>query len=464
MSSSYWLTIADVTQHSTFLPPGSTSSFASLDVAKDWLRSCNQHHVGCAPAAEQSTFMPTRLVDIEVDKQDPAFIRIIETHHEHVSGQYMTLSHRWGDVKFPMFTEVNRSRMLKGFSAAALPRTFQDAICTVRSFGIRYVWIDCLCIVQGSPTDFEREASLMHQVYGNSHLNICATGAQNNQEPLFITRDAILTQLPVQLKWHDSPRTTFDLSNEELWQQSVFSRPVSKRAWVMQERFLAPRVLHFGSQQLLWECGKLHACEQYPQGLPKAFSLSAYDLKTIDSAREGDLDLSLELQVYKLWNELLTTYCGCGMTEPSDKLVALAGIATRVHATLKSRYLAGLWQEYLMDDLLWQIEDIRNPVSRPVRFRAPSWSWASVDGALIAGGQSAISLNARMSCSVLDAPVELASPNPFGSVKSASMGIQAKLKRVSIDSHLLSHQWSGTSVHVPGATVASKSTENSFER
>ena len=91
-----------------------------------------------------------------------------------------------------------------------------------------------------------------------------------------------------------------------------------------------------------------------------------------------------------------------------------------------------------MYDLLWQTENVRLPVLLPTLYRAPSWSWASVDGALIFGGESAIDLHARLPCSILDASVELASSSPFVSVNSALMRVQAKLKRVPTESHLLS--------------------------
>ena len=390
------------------------------------------------PANERSNFYPTRLVDLAVNEHDPGLIRIVETKRIAVICHYMTLSHRWGQHKFPMFTETNKTRMKEGFSQTSLPQTFQDAIRVARQFKVRYLWIDCLCILQGSASDFTHEAGLMHQVYGNSYLNICATGARDNRDPLFFTRRAVSTQVSIRFAWHNSPRERYALTNAELWKHSVFSRPVSNRAWVMQERFLAPRVLHFGSEQLLWECRELHSCEQYPSGLPSSITFGAYDLKTIDMAREAELDISTELKIYKLWNVLLSTFSRCGLTEPGDKLVALAGIATRVHDTLKAGYIAGLWQSYLMYDLLWQIEDTRIGISRPRFYRAPSWSWASVDGALILGGHMPINSTARPACTILDTSITSTSANVFGPIRSARVRIHAQLRMMTIDSPLLS--------------------------
>lgn len=44
--------------------------------------------------------------------------------------------------------------------------------------------------------------------------------------------------------------------------------PLMKRAWVVQELLLAPRILHLTGTQLFWECYELNACEIYPRGLP----------------------------------------------------------------------------------------------------------------------------------------------------------------------------------------------------
>ena len=39
--------------------------------------------------------------------------------------------------------------------------------------------------------------------------------------------------------------------------------PLSGRGWVLQERLLAPRTLHFGREQLFWECCECRHLEGY---------------------------------------------------------------------------------------------------------------------------------------------------------------------------------------------------------
>lgn len=273
----------------------------------------------------------------------------------------------------------------------------------------------------------------MHQVYGSSYCNICATGARDNYEPLFSKRGlSNPSQLEIQLAWQQSASRKYTLFDAQLWKHAVFTRPVNQRAWVMQERFLAPCVLHFGAGQLFWECRQLHACEQYPHGLPTAITFGAYDLKTIDLPREADLDMSPQLRVYKLWCMLLYTYTRCGLTQASDKLIALAGIANRVSETLQDRFLAGVWHSWLMYDLCWSL-DFASYVSAPkplAFYRAPSWSWASLEGPLNLGGSVPIHPSARLACEILEASaVPVSQRNPFGAVRSAELVILAQLSQ-----------------------------------
>ncbi|CAN9252960.1 unnamed protein product [Alternaria alternata] len=63
----------------------------------------------------------------------------------------------------------------------------------------------------------------------------------------------------------------------------------------------------------------------------------------------------------------------------TDKLVALGGLAKRF-AQSDDEYVAGIWSKTLIEDLTW----LTRTLSRKPKpsWRAPSWSWASVDGAV----------------------------------------------------------------------------------
>ncbi|KAF9872314.1 hypothetical protein CkaCkLH20_10141 [Colletotrichum karsti] len=95
-----------------------------------------------------------------------------------------------------------------------------------------------------------------------------------------------------------------------------------------------------------------------------------------------------DLPYYEDWYSLLADYAVCQMTKPSDKLVAISAVAKEMQKHLSdvgepTTYLAGLWGSRLPQALIWYIEPSSVQRSRPRSFRAPSWSWAAVDGQLI---------------------------------------------------------------------------------
>jgi hypothetical protein len=175
---------------------------------------------------------------------------------------YTTLSHCWGKVEFLQLLKGNFASMKEGIKIDDLPKTFQDAVAITRRLGVRYLWIDSLCIIQKSTEDWARESSMMGDVYQNGLCNIAATGAPDGQWGCFMERDPILAQkCEVRV---DRPLSKFnlkpglyDLVPRNLWEGGLSNAPLNKRAWVAQERILAPRVLHFGRNQLFWECNGL---------------------------------------------------------------------------------------------------------------------------------------------------------------------------------------------------------------
>jgi hypothetical protein len=84
------------------------------------------------------------------------------------------------------------------------------------------------------------------------------------------------------------------------------------------------------------------------------------------------------------WIGLIRQYSSATLTKAEDKLVAISGLAKEMQAILdigtdlKFTYLAGLWSPYLIQQLLWRRKE--HYLVRPSQYRAPSWSWASVDG------------------------------------------------------------------------------------
>jgi hypothetical protein len=319
-------------------------------------------------------------------------LREFETHDSAVP--YVTLSHCWGSANIIRLEKANFESMGAGIDLQSLPKTFRDAILITRKFSFEYIWIDCLCIIQDSKEDWLHEAALMGEVYKNSRLNIAATGALDSNGGCFFDRKAALIRpTRVELDWAGkdgfSKREYFLIDSQPSLKSRLENARLNCRAWVLQERMLAPRVLHFARQQLFWECRELEACESYPSGLPK--NRKGYSSHPKSTMFEDDLKNSTRTisdasnspkkpSAFEHWAWIVEAYTRAELTVISDRLIALAGIAAQMQRVFNDDYLAGLWRRSFHHELLWIVKGVQS--FRPDVYRAPSWSWISVEGAI----------------------------------------------------------------------------------
>ena len=258
-----------------------------------------------------------------------------------------------------------------------LPRTFQHAIDFTRRLQVRYLWIDALCIIQDSQDDWLHEALLMSSVYSNSRLNLAATSSSDGHGGLYHARHMLLT-VPciVTASWEGFGKGTYQILDESAWRRRVNDGPLNHRAWVLQERLLTSRTAHFAYDQIWWECHCERASEAFPDGVPDStLSLEPDIIKTFSDLRPSD-----SIDSNEKWLQWVKAYTKTDLTKNSDKLVAIAGIATTVQRMLdwpEADYLAGMWRQDLAADLLWRAAGVGTKIQPYV---APSWSWASVKG------------------------------------------------------------------------------------
>jgi hypothetical protein len=337
-------------------------------------------------------------------------LHLFETRGTQEELVYTTLSHCWGKIPIHRLLIANLEAMKAEIDPVQLTKSFRDAVEITRRMQIRYLWIDSLCIVQDSAEDWQHESLLMGSVYKYGHCNIAATSGHDGRAGCFKDRNPLLIQpLVVEATW--SGRTLLgslkesDLSTNKLiageycvyrgeWREEIEHAPLNQRAWVVQERLLAPRILHFSSQQIYWECRTCRASETLPKGLPErpTFKIGApavgddnNDLqKAIKKTKElwerfSSPPIPRKYMEYRQWDEIVSAYTKCGLTKERDKLIAISGIAEIFRARIKDEYLAGLWRLLLPYQLLWRVED-PGSTRRPEDYRAPSWSWVAVEG------------------------------------------------------------------------------------
>lgn len=200
----------------------------------------------------------------------------------------------------------------------------------------------------------------MGKVYKNALCNISATGASDSSIGCFWDRNPLLAQpCNIEFEWDLPLKGSFYCVDASLWPKNIGEAPLNRRAWVTQERILSPRVLHFGVQQIFWECHAMEACEAFPSCLPKAPDPLTFIVRTglkrkQPSLKENDNFLGKELPDLGMDHRdgILGIYTRSSLTRPEDKLIALSGLVKELSLLLNDNYLAGLWKNRLASQLL----------------------------------------------------------------------------------------------------------------
>ncbi|KAG4437371.1 hypothetical protein IFR05_007135 [Cadophora sp. M221] len=355
-----------------------------------WLEKCKVS--GCGWGDTDIGKLPTRIIDVGPPdgSKDPLLI-VTNSSHQILSDirdmRYIALSYCWGsetDTPFTTMTSSNLEDRKRGIPMSGLPRAFQDAVKMTRRLGVRFLWIDSLCILQGhdedAKADWAAESSKMTEVYGGAYLTIAAASASNAHEGILVRENKPYQETRLKLQSISQPEFSHDvfIGPKPLFHQSM-DEPLFRRGWTLQKRILSPRVLICNRDQFAWEC----QCRAETESGGHMLSIGAMRL---EARSEPQAEMSLE-EFTSSWQCIATDYSSRSLTHPTDKLPAIAGLARKFlefHGGVGGRYLAGLWENSLRDDLLWghwSIDVGAKPARcRPESYRAPTWSWASVDG------------------------------------------------------------------------------------
>jgi hypothetical protein len=180
--------------HTRYVQESATHEL-SLKQIDLWLADCLEYHEQCAHVVHRERRLPTRVLDLDTlpervdmvanrswrDVFQDAKCKLVENRAgEH--GRYIALSYCWGTTLAYKTTTENRESHMQSIDVARLPQTLQDAIYMTRYLGLRYIWMDCLCILQDDKADWEREAASMADVYANAWLTIAAARAADSSE------------------------------------------------------------------------------------------------------------------------------------------------------------------------------------------------------------------------------------------------------------------------------------------
>lgn len=318
--------------------------------------------------------------------------------------------------------------------------------------------------------------------------------------------------------------------------------PLLSRGWVLQERLLSPRILHFCSSELVWECREQSICEcggldqahgagavfhsltklyekqscaktNFSPPIPKQslwarmkrHSLAADSEKWTDHDAEAKSALTAPRRNFrKSWSassvrttssinptytpptgsfavrtaqhtpdalpstnrddipsyvsqyhRLVEQYTALALTRDSDRLPAFSGICARIQH-FRGAYLAGLWSDSLCFDLMWYVDRHKlwdRNATRSEHYTGPTWSWASAAGpvqywpdllnytdtvqhflGVIGNDETSKSPSTPLilNRAKISHQVKVPGKNPFGSVKSAVLVVEASYTNASL--------------------------------
>ncbi|KAF3765645.1 HET-domain-containing protein, partial [Cryphonectria parasitica EP155] len=228
-----------------------------------WIGLCGQTHPQCRTGVSER--LPTRVLDLG-EPDGSVLVRLYEPPSG-ANARYVALSYCWGQAGNLTTTTRTIAARKTEISWALLPKTFRDAVLIARGLGVRYLWIDSLCIIQDSPSDWEAEAARMAEVHENAYMTIATDAAydptcgilkaRQSLEP--VRRDPLQVLRPTDEICVRRPLSHQDIIMPRVVRDSTF--PLLTRAWTLQERLLAHRTLHFTAFELIWECKETLFCE-----------------------------------------------------------------------------------------------------------------------------------------------------------------------------------------------------------
>ncbi|KAK3377535.1 heterokaryon incompatibility protein-domain-containing protein [Podospora didyma] len=168
------------------MPAANVLDGSCISIIKGWMRTCIERHSTCRASGPPS--LPTRLLDAGDTSTDTSVVRLIASKSLPLSTtSYIALSYCWGTGAQLTTTLATLSTRQEGIPIDTMPATHRDLVALARQLGVRYLWIDALCIIQDGALDWETEAASMFSVYRHAQLTVVA-GAGDSCHSGFLSR------------------------------------------------------------------------------------------------------------------------------------------------------------------------------------------------------------------------------------------------------------------------------------
>ncbi|KAM0265672.1 hypothetical protein ACHAQJ_000106 [Trichoderma viride] len=424
--------------------PDNVISPAGIFTLKQWVLGNKKEK-----AAHRADFRPTRLLHVG-SRKESGLIHLVESHKhlgiDEKPQPYLSLSYCWGS-KAPSLTATksNYAHLKTSISYDAMPKAYQDTVRVARALGVKYIWIDALCIIQDDMADWEKESQMMADIFRNSLVTVILLRAASCNEG-FLERNPSIKINYHSREWNVNGsfclrHMPFSYENAESSIRAAPSfsdRPISlelqnslwqTRGWTFQEDMFSMRKLYFGQLMMYWDSLKPVDIMRTEDTIidDKLDRISNAEQSIIHSSEpwRGDYD-------YDGWYYPILDYCKKKLTYETDRLSAVSSYAKLIASKSGDTYLAGLWKKNLHRGLLWKIQrrqrktfrELMRKLEHPHKYIAPSWSWASYHTSLHLDLSDGIM---QPECEILKAKTRAHGGDMYGRVRSGYILIRGKV-------------------------------------
>ncbi|KAK5467513.1 hypothetical protein LTS15_000486 [Exophiala xenobiotica] len=357
---------------------------------KSWLDLCRYHHdEHCQDEYKGTEEFEKMLGESYFGVLDVVNMQLCVLPHDRRGGSfthepYVALSYVWGQPEAgkPQPYVTLRENILLHQNHGGLqgayhdfPKAIKEAIDLVPRLGMRYIWIDSLCIVQDSFRSWNLNARIMHMIYGFASLTICAADGEDASTGL----EAMSVDSANQIQGNCAPGVTLMISRSP--ETAIRGSRWNQRAWTFQERLLSRRCVIFAEKRVYFQCRSASMSQDiYAHGRGTAWSLDSI---------HAPLQMLKEFRVRAIWFYIncVSMYTSRQLTKSRDILAAFNGVTTLIQQVMRAPFVFGLPSSHFDLALLWQpkgkiqLRVVKDEGDKAFEVEFPTWAWCGWTGA-----------------------------------------------------------------------------------
>ncbi|KAK5119484.1 hypothetical protein LTR85_007584 [Meristemomyces frigidus] len=399
-----------------------------FDLVRSWIEECHQQHTECGsiqPLEASGIALPQESMLIDVEQDRPV--------NAEASHRYAALSYVWGDsMHFLLKREaVVELQAPSSLSKLPIPMTVRDAMTVTKTIGLRYLWVDALCIVQDDDAIETKVVAYMHHVYGGAVVTMVAAEGAHADAGLPGVRSGT----------RHLQQTVAQVAGLRLMPRLCHLDPIlylskyKRRGWTLQEACLSGRLLYVTAKGVTFHCSRgVHteemafedelcgkpACHDHTTylslnqhsmwrdyvnqsnrevvqghvctcGRNNRARFLSYQLPIVTEPPTtvhvglfpkacGDcfaFRRATEMEFYT-YAELVRTHTRRHVSYETDRIPAFAGIAGLLGGRFASNFIYDMPEKHLDFAMLWRpLRNSLTPCRRAGLAGIPSWGWAS---------------------------------------------------------------------------------------